>query len=282
MVKITVASGKGGTGKTTLSLALAELLSERHSVTVVDLDVEEPDADLFVESEKEHEDVITAPIAVWNESSCTSCGLCAGVCAQHALIYLPGNVMIFEEMCKGCGHCVYHCPTDALQLGQKRIGVVSRFRTPHFSLFEGRLDVGVEQPVPMISATKRAVEQENADIIIFDAPPGSSCPSLEAVKDADMVLLVTEPSPFGLHDLQKVYETVISADRTPLIIVNRDNGNTADLEQWCAERNLSIIAKIPHSIEAAKQYAQGKSVLSVPEIRRACSIMAEEVERRIQ
>ena len=281
MTKIAVASGKGGTGKTTLSLALAELMSDKFSVEVVDLDVEEPDVNLFVDSVQIESKTVMAPLAVWKESSCTSCGLCAGTCANHALIYLPGTVMIFPEMCKGCGHCVYHCPTDALQLGEKRIGMISHFKSDHFSLIEGRLDVGVEQPVPMISETKKEAEKGEFDLFIYDASPGSSCPSLEAMKDVDMVVLVTEPTPFGLHDLQKVYETTLLLDIKPLIVINRDSGDSTAIEQWCEERELELIAQIPHSIEAAKLYAKGRSVLGVPEVAIEYEKLAKDIKRRI-
>ena len=281
MTKIAVASGKGGTGKTTLSLALAELMSSGGSVEIVDLDVEEPDVDLFVDSKKRKEEVVYAPVSVWKESSCTSCGLCSGTCANHALVYLPGTVLIFPEMCKGCGHCVYHCPTDALTLGKKRIGTISRFSSEKFSLLEGRLDIGVEQPVPMILATKKESQKEQKELFIFDAPPGSSCPSQEAIKDVDITILVTEPTPFGLHDLQKVYETVLSLEQKPLIVINRDTGNSTAIEEWCIQENLEIIARIPHSVEAAKLYAQGVSVLGVPEVKKGYEQLAKEIKRRI-
>ncbi|MCK5808030.1 P-loop NTPase [bacterium] len=281
MTKISVASGKGGTGKTTLSLALAELMSSGGSVEIVDLDVEEPDVELFVESTKIKQEVVYAPVSVWKESSCTSCGLCSGTCANHALVYFPGTVMIFPEMCKGCGHCVYHCPTDALALGKKRIGEITRFSAEHFSLLEGRLDIGVEQPVPMILATKKESQTKQKELFIFDAPPGSSCPSQEAMKDVDMIILVTEPTPFGLHDLQKVYETALSIEQKPLIVINRDTDESNAIEEWCKEENLEIIARIPHSLAAAKLYARGLSVLGVPEVRAGYETLAEDIKRRI-
>lgn len=222
-LKIAIASGKGGTGKTTLSTNLAACLAEKENVILVDLDVEEPNSGLFFQGELTHEEQIHKMIPRWNETKCTQCGICSKVCNYHAVIKLGDSIIVFPELCHSCYACSELCPDNALPMIPQKLGVLREFSNQNMRLVESRLDIGEEQAVPAIARTKKYVSDKygNIQFAIFDCPPGTSCPVIEAVKDADIVILVTEPTPFGLHDLKLAADTTRELRKPFGVVVNR-------------------------------------------------------------
>ena len=274
-MKIAIASGKGGTGKTTLSTNLAAYLSEETEVVLVDLDVEEPNSGLFIQGELLHEEDKFKMIPDWVEDQCTLCGICQEVCNSHAVIQLGDTIMVFPELCHSCYACSELCPVGALPMQPKKMGVLKHFRTGRLTFVESRLDVGEEQAVPLISQTKKYVEDtislkgsssDNKINIIFDAPPGTSCPVIEATKDADYVILVTEPTPFGVHDLKLAVETMKELKKKFGVVINRYGIGNDEVLGYCSEENIHVLAKIPNDRKVAELYSHGKLVFrSIPE-----------------
>ena len=261
-MNIAVASGKGGTGKTTISTNLAALLAETQEVVLSDLDVEEPNSGLFIEAELVHEENKFKMIPEWVEDKCTLCGICQDVCNFHAVIQLGTKIMVFPELCHSCYACSELCPTDALPMIPKKMGVLKYFKQGNLSFIESRLDVGEEQAVPLISQTIQYVKEKFTDNIIkiYDAPPGTSCPVIEATKDADFVILVTEPTPFGLHDLTLAVETMKELKKDYGVIINRDGIGNDDVLEYCNIENIPILARIPNDRRIAELYSSGKLI----------------------
>lgn len=261
-MKIAIASGKGGTGKTTLSTNLALLLAENQQVVLVDLDVEEPNSGLFIRADLIHEEDTFKMVPDWVEDQCTFCGECQKVCNFHAVIQLGKMIMVFPELCHACYACSELCPADALPMIPKKMGKLKHFKKDHLQFIESRLDIGEEQAVPLIKHTQDYVNKqfENKIIRIYDSPPGTSCPVIEASKDADYVILVTEPTPFGLHDLKLAIETMNALNRNFGVVINRNGIGNNDVLQYCSEHQIQVLAKIPNSRRIAELYAQGKLV----------------------
>ena len=203
-MKIAIASGKGGTGKTTVSVNLARTMAAK--VQLLDCDVEEPNTHLFLQGVRVGEEVVSIPIPVVDESLCDGCGKCSKFCQYNAIVTLGKEALIFPEMCHGCGGCTMICPVKAITESHRRIGVIEMMESENIMLIQGRLDVGVAVAPPLIRAVKKKAQDDLP--VIIDAPPGTSCPVIAAVQDADMVLLVTEPTPFGLNDLMLAVEMV--------------------------------------------------------------------------
>lgn len=261
-MKVAIASGKGGTGKTTLSTNLATFLGEHERVVLVDLDVEEPNSNLFLNSELLKREDKMKMIPRWESSVCTQCASCVEVCNFHALISIANEILVFPNLCHSCYACSELCPTNALPMEENKMGELSHFRTPEIDFVEGRLNIGEEQAVSLIAQTKKYVEKYFSDdtIKIYDAPPGTSCPVIEAIKDADFVILVTEPTPFGLHDLALAVETTRALKKNFGVVINRYGIGNDDVSDYCAKEAIPILAKIPHLIDAAKLYSQGKLI----------------------
>jgi len=281
-VKIAVASGKGGTGKTTVSTCLAALLAESQPVALVDLDVEEPNTQLFLNGQLVHEDLVPKHIPRWEPEPCTNCGLCQTVCNFGAFLSLPDEVMVFPELCHACFACSELCPEDALPMQAIPMGVLRHAEHQDLALMESRLDIGQEQAVPLIKTTLDylAATIPDTTLTILDAPPGTSCPVIAATRHADLVVLVTEPTPFGLHDLSLAVETVRLLGRPMLVVINRHGLGDDAVERYCQAEGLQVAARIPHSREVAGLYAQGKLPLDVPEFRQALEQLAAVVISR--
>ena len=272
-LKIAIASGKGGTGKTTLSTNLAAFLAEQQQdVNLVDLDVEEPNSGLFFQAKLINEENTFKMVPDWIEDKCTLCGICQRVCNFHAVIQLSKLVMVLPELCHSCYACSELCPTQALQMIPKKMGNLKEFESSNFHFIESRLDIGEEQAVPLISQTKKYIhkKENKPQITIYDSPPGTSCPVIEATKDADFVILVTEPTPFGLHDLRLAVETMYSLRKPFGIVINRDGIGNSDLEEYCSRENLPVIARIPNQRRIAELYSKGELIYKqVPEVKSA-------------
>ncbi len=270
-MKIAIASGKGGTGKTTLSTNLAAYLAEKTKIVLTDLDVEEPNSGLFIKAELINEEDKFKMIPEWIENKCTLCGLCQEVCNFHAVIQLGTMIMIFPELCHGCYACSELCPTSALPMIPQKMGELKHYKNDNLSFVESRIEIGQEQAVPLISQTKEYINEHfSKEIIkIYDSPPGTSCPVIEVTKDADFVILITEPTPFGFHDLKLAVETIKNLGKNFGVVINRYGIGNDDVVKYCKEENIPILAKIPNDRHIAELYSSGELIYrKVPEVKR--------------
>ncbi len=249
---ISIASGKGGTGKTTIATNLALSLGK---VQVIDCDVEEPNANIFFNAEiKEREDV-TVEIPEIDKEKCDYCGKCSEFCAYNALAVVPSDVLVFPELCHSCGGCEIVCPQNAINWKRKPVGKIEHGVTNGVDFYHGLLNVGEIQAVPVIKALKKKIDKEGN--VIIDAPPGTSCPVIESINGSDYCILVTEPTPFGLHDL-KLAIAVVRHLYIPFgVIINRDGVGDKKVEMYCQTEKIPILMKIPHSEEIANLYSMG-------------------------
>ena len=271
-MNIAIASGKGGTGKTTLSTNLASFIAETEKVVLVDLDVEEPNSALFLEAQLHFSQNQYKMIPKWNETDCLLCGKCQDVCNYHAVIKMLDTIMVFPELCHSCYACSELCPTQSLPMEAKKMGELKHFKTNSFDFIESRLLIGEEQAVPLIKQTLDYVEAhfESSDIKIYDSPPGTSCPVIEATKDADFVILISEPTPFGYNDLVLAIETMQALKQNFGIVINRFGLGNDDIEKYCEQHNIPILAKIPNKKSIAELYSKGELLFQkVPEVRTA-------------
>ena len=279
-MKIAIASGKGGTGKTTLSTNLASYLAEKQEVVLVDLDVEEPNSGLFIHQSIDSDGVAQShPVTTegkfkmipeWIGDKCTFCGICQKVCNFHAVIQLDEIIMVFPELCHGCYACSELCPESALPMIPKKMGELKHFKTGRLIFVESRLLIGEEQAVPLISQTHKYIDDHFDDnaIKIFDSPPGTSCPVIEATKDADFVILITEPTPFGFHDLKLAIETMRELKKDFGVVVNRYGIGNDDVIDYCEKENIPLLAKIPNDRRIAELYSKGRLIYKeIPEVK---------------
>ena len=261
-MKITFASGKGGTGKTTISTNLTSYLASMgKSVVLADLDVEEPNSALFIKSTLKKTKISNKMIPKWEKTDCTLCGKCAEVCNFNAIVAMPEEILVFPELCHSCYACSELCPTDSLPMTPSRIGEIKEFKADGFSLIEGRLDLGQEMAVPLIAQTIEYADKNFSDCIkILDAPPGTSCPVIEASRGSDFVVLITESTPFGLNDLTLAVETMKVLNQKFGVIINRyDIGNNG-VEEYCKDENIPIITRVQNDKELAKLYSKGELI----------------------
>jgi MinD superfamily P-loop ATPase len=284
LIHIAIASGKGGTGKTTVAVNLAFLLNRMKKSALVDLDVEEPNAQLFLQGDHREDIRQYRQVPTLAQSACTSCGLCQDVCNFHAIIQLGDKPMIFPQLCHSCHACAILCPTGALVMRDEPMGMISTFERDGMDSMEGRLDVGQEQAVPLIHAAKKQAENNFCDheFLVLDSPPGTSCSFVAAVEDADYVLLVTEPTPFGLNDLKLAAETVRGMGLSFSVVVNREGIGDDRVQQWCEQESIDVIANIPDSREAALSYSRGDLIYeSDPRINYEFLRMIDRLEDRV-
>ena len=261
-MKIAIASGKGGTGKTTLSTNLASYIAKDRSVVLADLDVEEPNSGLFIKARLLRREAKYKMIPEWSEETCILCGNCHEVCNFHAIIQLGSSILVFPQLCHGCYACADLCPSSALEMVTQKMGELQHSQNGKLDFIESRLDVGQEQATQLISQTNQYIhEQFPGDIIkIFDSPPGTSCPVIEATKDADYVILVTEPTPFGLHDLKLAIDTMRKLGRDFGVVVNRDGIGNNEVVDYCRQEDIPVIARIPDDRRIAELYSRGELV----------------------
>ena len=256
---ITIASGKGGTGKTTLSSNLASYLANQgKNIVLADLDVEEPNSSLFLKLEKKETKIANKMVPHWDKTDCTLCGKCVEVCAFNAIAKIFDEILVYPQLCHSCYACSELCPTDSLPMRAERIGEITHYKTENFDFVEGRIDLGQEMSVPLISQTIDYVNENFSDSLkLFDAPPGTSCPVIEATKESDFVILITESTPFGYNDLVLAVETMKVLSKKMGVVINRYGIGDNQVEEYCKKENIPIIAKIQNDKEIAKTYAKG-------------------------
>lgn len=261
-MKIAIASGKGGTGKTTLSTNLSAYISEKKKVVLTDLDVEEPNSGLFIKGKAVKTEICYRMVPSWDKDKCSFCGKCQSVCNFNSIIKIRDSVMVFPEMCHGCYACSELCPENALPMVKEKMGEIKEIKTDSFDFIESRLDIGQEQAVPLISQTLEKVDSRFDEKImkIYDCPPGTSCPVIEATKDADFIILVTEPTPFGLHDLTLAVDAMRFLNRKFGVVLNRYGIGNDDVLDYCRRENVPVLAKLPNDRKVAELYSRGKLV----------------------
>ncbi len=258
-MNIAISSGKGGTGKTTIAMSLASCYARNGmDVALLDCDVEEPNVNLFLKAEIEKTETISVLVPHVDETRCNGCGECERICAFSAIVIVKGKPLLFTDMCHSCGGCYHVCPERAIEEIEKPIGVIETGSRDGIVYSGGKLTIGEAMSPPLIRKVKRChPDSENR---ILDSPPGTSCPAVEAMKDSDFVVLVTEPTPFGLNDLTLAAGAVRALGIPFGVVINRaDIGDKSILDEY-QKLGYNLIASIPHSREIAEAYSRGDCV----------------------
>lgn len=256
---LSVASGKGGTGKTTVAVNLALALNHDKELKFVDCDVEEPNTEIFLKPNFTNFEAVSIPVPKINEEICNYCGRCAEICAFNALVVLKDNIMVFSELCHGCGGCAYFCPEKAIEEVPREIGVLEEGTAFGFEFLHGRLNTGEAMSPPLIKALKDRIDLKKR--VIIDAPPGTSCPAVTTVQESDFCLLVTEPTPFGLNDLELAVQMLKKLEIPAGVLINRSDTGDNCIEEYCRKEGLPVLMQIPWDLELARLYARGEPVV---------------------
>jgi len=278
---IAVASGKGGTGKTTIATSLAlALQAQGRAVSFLDCDVEAPNAHLFLRPQWQHSQPVNRLIPRVEAAQCTGCGRCAEVCQYHAIVVLGGKTLVFPELCHGCGSCTLECPEKAISETPEKLGVLEAGQTPGGIAFgRGLLDVGEPMAVPVIRQLKKWQKSAASQIAIWDSPPGTSCPVVESIRGADFLLLVTEPTPFGLHDLRLAAQLGVELGIPAGVVINREGVGNSQVEEFCRESGLPILMRIPLDREIGAGIAEGLPLVEIrPEYVRSFQELFAQIE----
>jgi MinD superfamily P-loop ATPase len=270
-LKLAVASGKGGTGKTTVAVNMAR--ASAAAVQLLDCDVEEPNDHLFLKVAASAsaqngavcmQETVTVPVPRVDESKCDGCGECSRFCRYHAIVSFGTVPLTFPELCHSCGGCGKVCPRQAISEVQQPIGIIETMAAGPITLIQGRLNVGVAMAPPLIRAVK--TRMVNQGLAILDAPAGTSCPVIATVRDADLVVLVTEPTPFGLHDLRLAVQTVRELGVPFGVVVNRVGVGDDRVHSFCDEEGAPILMEIPDDRRIAEAYSRGRLIVdALPE-----------------
>lgn len=271
---IAVASGKGGTGKTTVAVGLA--LCAREPVMLLDCDVEEPNARLFLEQmndlgatrsvdsgtrpTRSVDSTATVPVPTIDQDRCTGCGECSRACMFNALISLPESPMLVPELCHGCGVCVTACPEGAITESPRPIGTVRERSWGSLDFVDGTLNVGEAMATPLIRAVRSYADPDR--LVLIDAPPGVSCPAIVSMRGSDLVILVAEPTRFGLHDLRLAVEAVETLGIPCRVVINRSDIGTDDVRDYCERAGIPVVLEIPYSRDIAASQSRGEIGLS--------------------
>jgi MinD superfamily P-loop ATPase len=300
---ISFASGKGGTGKTTVATNVALALQEtaQHTITFLDCDVEEPNAAIFLKPTLTQRTSVGIPVPQVDFNKCTYCGKCAEVCAYNAIAVInpvkdtekdnkmttntaldnaahraKKSVLIFPELCHGCGGCSLFCPEHAITETHREVGIIERGHAGTIAFVQGMLNVGEPMATPIIREMKREIindreerrngeteKSDNGNITIIDVPPGTSCPVIEAVKGSTFTVLVTEPTPFGLNDLVLAVETMRTLAIPCGVIINRHGIGDTSIESYCEQENIPVLLRIPMDREIAVAYSKGIPLVEI-------------------
>lgn len=256
---IAVASGKGGTGKTTISLTLASFYSRmRFDIALLDCDVEEPNANIFLGAEISGTEKCHVTVPAVDESLCTGCGKCGDICSYSAIVPIKGKPLVLPEMCHSCGGCSLICPENAIKEVHREIGLVELGDRGRIRFAGGRLNIGEPMSTQLIKNVKNY--HHNAEIRIIDSPPGTSCPVIESVKNADFLLLVAEPTIFGLNDLKLAAGMAKALNLPSGVVINKGGERDYMISEFCAESGIPLIGSIPESRAVAESYSRGDCV----------------------
>ena len=284
---IAFVSGKGGTGKTTVAVNLAKLLSINIRVLLVDLDVEEPDDNIFFNYN-------SATVGAFyyrptfDLKKCTYCLECSKKCQFGAIAVAPDFLNFFEELCHGCTACKYVCQHRAINDDEREIGKINYNLSMTPSLISGCLNYGSTLTTALIRKTKQYAEGfiDDFDLLIYDCPPGNSCPAIESIKDVDIVVIVAEPTPFGFHDFMIMEKTLKKLGKKYVIFINKDNNDFSDLRDYCLCNNLEIIGQIKYSKKISEEYSKGEFVNNITEVNEelynAYTKIMNKIESRIE
>jgi MinD superfamily P-loop ATPase len=276
---ITVASGKGGTGKTTVATNLAVAVGE--GATLLDCDVEEPNAHLFLNPESVTTTPVTTMVPVVDTDTCVQCGACSELCQFSAITLVAGELYTFPRMCHSCGGCVMVCPAGALSEGSRELGELERGQCNDIELISGRLKVGEAMSPPLIEKVKEAAQ--GRELVIVDAPPGTSCPVISAMNGTEYVVLVTEPTPFGLNDLKLAVEAVRVLGMPFGIVINRADAGDDRVVRYAQDEGIDILMSIPYSRKVAEYYARGRLLVeAMPEMAEAFAGMVETIRKSVE
>ncbi len=255
-MRLAVASGKGGTGKTMIAVSLALSLTQKHSVAFIDADVEAPNAHLFLKPQGLHSQRVSMRVPEVDSQRCNGCGLCADLCAYNALAVIKGHVLLFTELCHGCGGCTLLCPRSAMVEVAREIGVIESGSAGGMEFSHGKLNIG-EVLSPLIIGELKAHVPSSRAVVVIDAPPGTSCPMVEVVSGCDFCLLVTEPTPFGQHDLEAAVEVTRTLGIRTGVVVNRCDQGDDRVYQYCRQECLPIVAQFPFNHSLAQALSRG-------------------------
>lgn len=275
---ISIASGKGGTGKTTIAVNLA--LSLEDNVQYLDCDVEEPNGHIFIKPEFQQSMTVGTPIPQVDQSKCTYCGKCGEICQYHAIIVIKNNVLVFPELCHSCAGCWLVCPEAAIAPVDRELGIIEQGRNGGVGFVHGKLRIGEAMSPPLIRKVKSKMDY--AKIVIIDAPPGTSCPVIASVQKSDFVLLVTEPTPFGLNDLKLAVAMVKSLKLKLGVIINRSDVGNDDVRHYCSEEQIPILLEIKNDRKIAEAYSRGTPLVALyPEYKLTFQNLYHEIARRV-
>ena len=278
---ISVASGKGGTGKTTIAVNLALYLAQNgtESIQFLDCDVEEPNAYIFLRPEIQKRQKVCILVPQVDKTKCNFCGKCAQVCAYNAIAVLKDKVLVFPQLCHGCGGCALFCPEGAITEKEREIGLLEQGKTRQIDFIQGKLNISEPMATPIIREVKKKIDA-NA-ISIIDVAPGTSCPVIEAVNQSDFCLLVTEPTPFGLNDLKLAVEVLRKLKVKFGVIINRAGIGDDKVKKYCEDEKIEVLAEIPYDRNVAVLYSHGISILIEADYARIFEKLWDSIKRKI-
>jgi len=281
-MKIAIASGKGGTGKTTIATNLVCSIAQMgKTVQYLDCDVEEPNGHIFLKPDIKETQTVTIGVPEVETELCNGCGKCGQLCQYSAIICLKDKPLVFEQLCHSCGGCMLVCPTGAIKEKQKEIGFADFGTANGVKFGQGRLKIGDIHTPSLIKRIKS--DSINEGVVIIDVPPGTSCPVIEAIKGSDFVLLVTEPTPFGLNDLKLAVSMVRELKIPFAVVINQSDLGDDQVQQYCDGENIQIILEIPNDRRIAEAYSVGKMIVDVlPEYKKDFSGLYESVSQKLK
>jgi MinD superfamily P-loop ATPase len=278
MIIISIASGKGGTGKTTVATNLA--VSIGLNVQLIDCDVEDPNAHLFINPFFDETEIVTTPVPQVDLKKCTRCGKCAEICQYKSIVIISETVLTLPELCHGCGGCMEICPESAISETGWELGIIQKGFFDGIEFIHGRLQVGEAMSPPLIKKVRSSAMMDRFTII--DAPPGTSCPMIESIKDTDFVLMVTEPTPFGLDDLKLAVGAAKILGIPCGLVINRSNIGDAKVKAYAKEENLPVLMEIPFDHRIAEAYSRGQLIVDVmPEWRNKFLNLYDQIKYKV-
>ena len=280
-MKIAVSSGKGGTGKTTVATNLAITAARAgRSVGYLDFDVEEPNGFLFLKPQIDETRPVSVSIPNADAEKCNGCGQCGRICQYSAIVVMDKKVLVFPELCHGCGGCWLVCPTGAITESYRQTGQLELGKAGDVHCVQGLLNIGEAMSPPVIRAVKEAAPE--VDFLVVDSPPGTSCPVIESVRDSDFVLLVTEPTPFGLNDLKLAVEMVRALKLPFAVVINRADIGDGETKAYCTRQRIEVLAEVPDDRQVAEAYSRGEMACNViPKYRELYSDLLNSLAKRV-